>query len=118
MLVAAVFALPAMAGWNTAGINKDATTIQQAFHSTSTMQGSGSTYYYQPAGLNDEGRATYSDPYAAAEAPSGPRRIGGFTPTTDPMPVGDAVLPLLLFAAAFGGMNYMRRRRAQISPQI
>ena len=125
LLMAAVFALPAIAGWNTAGINKDATTTQQTFHSTSTMQGSGSSHSYMPASLNEEGRATYADPYdtSSSYAPRGPRRSkedpGELGYNSDPSsPVGDAVLPLLLFAAAFGGVITFRRRRAQISPQI
>lgn len=118
VLMAAVFALPAMAGWNTAGINKDATTTQQTFHSTSTMQGSGSSHSYMPASLNEEGRATYSDPYdTPSYTPRGPRKSfgqngeGGIT-SDESSPVGDAVLPLLLFAAAFGGVITFRRRRA------
>ena len=66
------------------------------FQSTSTLQGSGSTYSANPS-LNADGMAVYnaSD---VAQAPSGPRRIG---PThaeegDNPNPVGDAVLPLML----------------------
>ena len=124
LLMAAVFALPAIAGWNTAGINKDATTTQQTFHSTSTMQGSGSSHSYMPASLNEEGRATYADPFdSPMHAPKGPRRVIEYNEEVgddnDPgSPIGDAVLPLLLFAAAFGGVITFRRRRAQINPQI
>jgi len=40
-------------------------------------------------------------------------------PTIDPndtgnTPVGDAVLPLLLMAAAFGGVIYLRRRKQAV----
>lgn len=120
VLMAAVFALPAMAGWNTAGINMTPTTPQTTFHSTSTMQGSGSSHSYMPASLNDEGRATYTDPYdtSSSYAPGRPRRSkddpGEVNPFIDPgSPIGDAVLPLLLMAAAAAGVIAYRRRRLQ-----
>lgn len=115
MIMAAVFALPAMAGW----INqerKDATVQQSAFQSTSTMQGSGSAYSSNPT-LDIDGTAS-----PPSSAPSnGPRRSkmddDDFEITTPPQegkeaPIGDAVLPLLLFAGAAAGVIALRRRRA------
>lgn len=118
VLMAAVFALPAMAGWNTAGINMTPTTPQTTFHSTSTMQGSGSSHSYMPASLNEEGRATYADPFdSPSYAPRGPRRVieynEEFDDNDEASPIGDAVLPLLLMAAAAAGVIAYRRRRLQ-----
>jgi hypothetical protein len=55
-----------------------------------------------------------NDSYSPAKAPSGPRKgfdIGGDTPA-GPSPIGDAMLPLLLFAALFCGAIYLRRKRS------
>ena len=85
------------------------------FQSTSVLQTSGSTYSSTPT-LNEDG---------TVPSPSGPRRapkpinddsdwedrkddIGGGIST----PVGDAVLPLCLFALAYVGIVALRRRRA------
>ena len=122
MIMAAVFALPAMAGW----INQEqqnATTQQNAFQSTSTMQGSGSAYSSTPA-LNADGTA--STPLDAARGPRRAKLDGdpdpddidfGDTPVTpgqsgSEAPIGDAVLPLMLMAAAGAGIIALRRRRA------
>ena len=113
MIMAAVFALPAMAGW----INqdqKDATVQQSAFQSTSTMTPSGSAYSATPAALNDDGTASYDGASAPASAP-GKRKLGP-DPSSDikpedQVPVGDAVLPLMLMAAAAAGVVALRRRR-------
>lgn len=51
-----------------------------------------------------------------AKAPGGPRRgfdIGGDA-GQGPSPIGDAVVPLLLCAAAFAGMVALRRRRSAV----
>ena len=116
VMVAAV-ALPAMAGWIT-GAHHDATKTQETFQSTSTMQGSGSAYTANPV-LNEDGTAA-----APSEAASGPRRaktdvtlpdIPVIQEEPDPeakVPIGDAVLPLMLMAVAFGGVVYLRRRKA------
>jgi len=86
---------------------------QAQFQSTSTLQGSGSTYSATPA-LNADGMAVYNASEAAqTQAPSGPRRVGPTTPKGDPTPLGDAVLPLMLMALAFGGVIYLRRRKAR-----
>ena len=83
------------------------------FQSTSTLQGSGSTYSATPA-LNADGTA-YNPAASAspAQAPSGPHRVAPATPDGAPTPVGDAVLPLMLMALAFGGVIYLRRRKAR-----
>ena len=114
MIMAAVFALPAMAGW----INqdqKDATAQQSAFQSTSTMTPSGSAYSATPAALNENGTATYDEASAPANVP-GKRKVGpspsGTVDEKDKVPVGDAVLPLMLMAAAGAGVIALRRRRA------
>ena len=112
MIMAAALSLPAMAGW----INhqqKNCTEQENAFQSTSTMQGSGSTYSSTPA-LNEDGSAaTPSEADASAKAPTGKRKIDVYVPTTDPnAPIGDAVLPLMLMAAAGAGIIALRRRRA------
>ena len=117
IIMAAVFALPAMAGW----INQEqqnAAAQPNAFQSTSTMQGSGSAYSATPAALNEDGTAS---------APSsGPRKakqdvglpdIPVIHEDVNPealVPVGDAVLPLMLMAAAGAGIIALRRRKAAV----
>ncbi len=119
----ALMALPALA--QTFGTQK-AEQPNAAFQSTSTMMGSGSTYSANPT-LNNDGTATYN---GASTAPTqGPRRAkkvdadgdgvddetGEPVPITpDPssqIPLGDAVLPLLLLSLAFCGVIYLRRRK-------
>ena len=113
MIMAAVFALPAMAGW-IHHEQKDATVQQEAFQSTSTMTPSGSAYSATPAALNENGTATYDEVSAPANVP-GKRKIGpspsGTVDEKDKVPVGDAVLPLMLMAAAGAGVIALRRRR-------
>ena len=109
VLLVALVALPTMA-------QNFKEQDQQVFRSTSTLTPSGSQYSAQPM-LNEDGTA-----YNPA-ASSGPRRAKAeetpSTPTTpdvtDPekiTPVGDAVLPLMLMALAFGGVIYLRRRKS------
>ena len=114
MIMAAALSLPAMAGW----INqeqKDVTVQQSAFQSTSTMAPSGSAYSATPAALNEDGTASYDEASAPANAP-GRRKIGpspsGTVDDKDKVPVGDAVLPLMLMAAAGAGVIALRRRKA------
>lgn len=90
------------------------------FQSTSTMTGSGSSYSANPT-LNGNGTA-------AMPAHSGPRRAPE-TQQPDPdtgddpeggtdvpeQPHGDALLPLLLCAFAFGMFVYFRRKRSALS---
>ena len=105
IMAVALVALPTMA--QSFG-NQDQPTA--TFQSTSVMQTSGSVYASQPA-LNADGTAY--DPMAT-QASSGPRKAvkeDPVVPEGDPTPVGDAVLPLMLMAIAFGGVIYLRRRK-------
>ena len=106
VMVAAVV-LPTMAQNNQEQLN-----VQ--FQSTSTLQGSGSQYSASPA-LNEDGTAAYNP--AQAAAPKGSIKTGSLPdkPGKDGQgntPLGDAVLPLLLLAAAFCGVIALRRKRA------
>ncbi|MBR2168247.1 MAG: hypothetical protein IKQ50_06600 [Paludibacteraceae bacterium] len=84
------------------------------FQSTSSMQGSGSAYSATPT-LNSDGTASYNGAAPApAKAPGGPHKS---TPTNpkpgdQQLPLGDAVLPLMLMALAFGAVVAVRRRKA------
>lgn len=122
VLFVALFALPVMAGWVTQRNAGSVIASAYAFESTSTMKGAGSAYSSNPAGLNENGQATYSDPESSldgpAYAPGRPRRSkddpGEVNPFIDPAsPIGDAVLPLLLMATAAAGVIAYRRRRLQ-----
>ena len=81
------------------------------FHSTSTMSTSGSSLPNAAA----EGVVIVNDTDNEADKPSGPRRVGGFGDNNygDPgaVPLGDAVLPLLLLAAGYC-FFIVRKRRA------
>jgi len=112
VLLVALVALPTMA-------QNFKEQDQQVFRSTSTLTPSGSQYSAQPM-LNADGTA-YNP--AAATTPSGPRRAKAETgddeieintpgKTGSEAPIGDAVLPLTLMALAFGGVIYLRRRKA------
>ena len=115
MIMAAALSLPAMAGW----INQEqqnATAQQSAFQSTSTMTPSGSSYSSNPE-LGEDGSACAP----ASQAPSrGPRKVGLMPGMPDPSetkdntPIGDAVLPLMLMAAAGAGIIALRRRKAAV----
>lgn len=90
---------------------------QQDWRSTSTMTGSGSAYMPEVTAVGSaeaSEMATTTTAGSAAKAPGGPRRAGfdtgGDTPP-GPSPIGDAVLPLMLMAVAFGGVVYLRRRQ-------
>ena len=118
MIMAAVFALPAMAGWIKQEQQPNATEQQRAFQSTSAMQGSGSPYTSTPAELNDEGRAMYEEKTEQVVVVSGRRKVKPVTPDKDPMPVGDAVLPMMLMAAAAAGAVAWRRRKAAVDAEL
>ena len=117
MIMAAVFALPAMAGWIKQE-QQNATEQQSAFQSTSAMQGSGSPYTSTPAELNDEGKATYEEKSEPVIVVSGRRKVKPVTPDKDPMPVGDAVLPMMLMATAAAGAIALRRRKALVDAEL
>ena len=88
--------------------------------STSVMVGSGSTLPLAAAsGAVVAGNVPGT--YSPAYAPTGPRRIsggnsgGGDGPTTPEdvwsTPIGDAVLPLMMLAAAYAFLRLFRRKR-------
>ena len=116
---AALVALPTMA--QSFGSSRSVENDQQAaqsyttqpFRSTSAMQSTGSAYSANPT-LNTDGTAY--NPAETAEpvqGTRGPRKIGVETPTGDPTPLGDAVLPLMLMALAYLGVRvFFRRKRA------
>lgn len=82
-------------------------------HSTSVMQGSGSTL---PSAAVEGVSTTYSP----AKAPDGPRRgLGGGGGSGEPGdrpepyadPIGDAMLPLALLALGYAAFAIVRRKR-------
>ena len=94
---------------------------QQEWKSTSAMQTSGSSYTPQvnAVGAATVGEmATTTETYSPSTAPSGPRRTTGNNQNPghtedESSPIGDAVLPLMLFAGAFLCMRvFLRRKRA------
>lgn len=104
LMAVALIALPTMAQ-------------QQEWQSTSAMQTSGSNYTPQinaigAESVNPMATTTTTDTYT----PSGPRRSKenpgepGYT-DDESSPIGDAMLPLMLCALAFGGVVAFRRRR-------
>ena len=99
----------------------------QEWQSTSTIQGSGSTYAPQVTAVGataaPQQATTTTGTYSPAKAPSGPRRAeinlnnndfldGTDTNQSDQSPLGDAVLPLMLMAMSFCGIIYLRRQKA------
>ena len=96
------------------------------FRSTSTMVGSGSTLPVAAhTGVRVTGATvgTYADASYASRS-SRPRRVGENEGTEnedenthigDPgLPIGDAVLPLMLMLGAYGVLVYFRRKRADV----
>lgn len=99
-------------------------TMAQDWQSTSSMQGSGSAYSAQVTAV---GAAEVTDMATTTNGSSGPNRrkgkkedpdpFGGGTITETPnpeesgVPVGDAMLPMLLMAMLFAGVVYTRRKR-------
>lgn len=90
---------------------------QQDWRSTSTMTGSGSAYMPEVTSVGSaeaSEMATTTTAGSPAKAPGGPRRgkiDGADDKPSDQSPIGDAVLPLMLMAFAFGGVVYLRRRQ-------
>ena len=118
IVILLVMALPTMA--QPFG-NQPVTQPTAVFQSTSVMQGSGSAYSANPI-LNSDGTAAYSG--SSSSTVSGPRRakmddpapsnpFGGQTignvgnPNEPGTPIGDALIPLMLFACAY----FIWRRR-------
>ena len=88
---------------------------QQQWQSTSTMQGTGSNLAPQVTAVGattvGEMATTTSSP---VKAPNGPRKSldsPGDTGQSDQSPIGDALIPLMLMALAFGGYIAIRRKR-------
>ena len=83
----------------------------------STMQGSGSSYASQvtPVGASSIDGTASDNTANAFNGHGNPRRSmelnQEFEDNDTASPVGDAVLPLLMMAAAFGGVTYLRRRK-------
>ena len=81
------------------------------------MQGSGSAYSSQvtAVGATSVNSMAGTAASAPANAPSRPRRGFDHGPEggdqSNEGPVGDAVLPLMLMALAFGGVVAFRRRK-------
>lgn len=113
VLITTVFALPVMAQFEYNEPNAQ-------FQSTSGLKTSGSTYTSTPA-LNADGTATYNELTAPSETSEGSspkvRKVVPTTPgdTGTQQPIGDAALPLLLFAAAFAATVAIRNRRRQVA---
>lgn len=111
-LLAMTFVSPIMAQWNNTPHYQfsSAEPISTSFRSTGTMTESGSRYASTPM-LNADGSPTY----AGAPAMSGPRRIGpapsSDISTEDLVPVGDALIPLLLMVMAYATLIHLRRRK-------
>lgn len=85
------------------------------FQSTSTLAGSGSTWSATPM-LNADGTA-----YDPSVSPRGPRRMkmddeedepAVIVTPTGKQPLGDALLPLFLFALAYAGYKVLARKKA------
>lgn len=105
-MAAALVALPAMAQ-------------QQEWQSTSTMQGTGSTLAPQVTAVGATSVGEMATTTSSPAGAPGARRIGGqsgrnpgdvSTGSTE-SPIGDAMLPLMLMALAFGGYVAIRRKK-------
>ncbi len=119
LLIAAIFVIASELSAANAAAQNLAQQPQVEMRSTSAMPSSGSSL---PQAAVVGTSTTYGAP-GASYAPGGPRRAasgedGGDTPPGDPHgpnedPIGDALLPLLLFACAYVGIRAFRRKRAQ-----
>jgi hypothetical protein len=102
IMAVALMALPTMA------------QEQEQWKSTSIMSGAGGyTAPITEVGSSSVGEMATTTG-SAAKAPGGPRRgkiDGADGNQSDQSPIGDAVLPLMLMAFAFGGVVYLRRRQ-------
>lgn len=91
---------------------------QQQWQSTSTMQPSGSSLAPQvtAVGATSVGELGINTS-SPAQAPNGPRRAfdtGGETGQSTESPIGDAMIPLMLMAVAFGGYITLRRKNLHL----
>ena len=86
--------------------------LNAAFKSTSTMTGSGSQYSANPT-LNADGTASYDGQQQASAPNGGPHKSKkAIDPSEEAwVPLGDALLPLMLCAVAFGGFIALRRNK-------
>jgi hypothetical protein len=110
LMAVALLALPTMAQ-------------QQEWQSTSAMQTSGSNYTPQVNVIGAESAqqiATTTTSYSPAKGPNRMRQEesagdgrtpGEATSGSNQSPIGDAMLPLMLCALAFGGVVALSRRR-------
>ena len=107
LMAVALMALPTMAQ-------------QQEWKSTSAMPGTGSTYSPQLTEVGatsaaEMGTTTTTETYSPSK---GPRRVIGTNPDggegSNDSPIGDAMLPMLLCAAAFCGVIALRRKRSAL----
>ena len=106
LMAAVLVALPTMAQ-------------QQEWRSTSAMQGTGSSLAPQVTAVGATSVGDMATTTGSAKAPGGSRKIGGpsgrnpgdvSTGSTE-SPIGDALLPLMLMALAFGGYTAIKRRK-------
>ena len=112
LMAVALIALPTMAQ-------------QQEWRSTSAMQTSGSTYTPQVTAVGATAvgsmATTTTATYSPAKAPGSRPRKDDFNETgevgtgDDGSPIGDAMLPLMVFAAVFCGVITLRRKRAALN---
>lgn len=113
IVILLVMALPTMAQ-PFGSADQYGSAPQASFQSTSTMAGSGSAYSSNPT-LGNDGTATYNGNQGSTSNPRGAHKAPPINPRPgDPqIPIGDAVLPLMLCAFAYLGMRvYLRRKRA------
>ena len=97
-------------------------TMAQDWQSTSTLQGSGSNYSSQVTAVGATGVSDMTTTTESNSPARGPRRAkmdddfnetGEIGTGDDGSPIGDAVLPLMLFAGAFLCMRvFLKRKRA------
>lgn len=122
-MAAALVALPAMGqsfGYRQSEDNRrwTYTNTAQTFRSTSAMPGSGSAYSATPT-LNKYGMATYEgeeEPSMASLRAGSIRKTGTGTPGSggQELPIGDAVVPLMLLALAYAGYKVLARRKKSV----
>lgn len=93
------------------GATMPATTFQST---GSSMMSTGSAYSSNPV-LSSDGTATMNGAsYSPAHRPGGgPRRAGAFDDPDEDMPIGDALIPLLLMVMAYAISILLRRRKSR-----